>query len=303
MAIPLVVFASALVVQVAWHKAPNTFKSRALRPFLNRKHWFVRRHLATLLRDVQIHVVEPSVASSDQSSATSGSGSSSSTRSSTAGARSFSIFFWKHFWATALVVVFANYHTIARGAMGMLMCVDMSTTDKRWLLDVRLQCPAAAQGRPSGAWAAGAVILGAFLLVVCIGWPVVLAGVLLCQAYQGHIYSPSSKAQQEHGDSQASYEHRLSVEERMSATLGFRYADYAVEFDKLDKQHVKKELGHFGTTLIQLRRSLVLIWDSVLDLHRLLLVLVAMCAWLHEVRRLAGCRVALETPTSELIQT
>jgi hypothetical protein len=61
--------------------------------------------------------------------------------------------------------------------MGMLMCVDMSATDKQWLLDVRLPCPAAVQGRPTGAWAAGAVILGVFLLLVCIGWPVVLAGV------------------------------------------------------------------------------------------------------------------------------
>ena len=182
--------------------------------------------------------------------------------------------------ATLLAVFMFVYLPIARVAFSMLLCVKVAGSN-RWVLDVRMQCPAAA---PYTSWGAGALVLGSFLLIVCIAWPVGIAWVLIRKAHRGELlrvapYYKSSKA----AGSVASASGSTPVV--TTARLAVRYADYSVDYDALQSFYAKAAglsgwewfCRLFRQSLMHFRVYLVLVWDSVLDLHRFTIALVSLC--------------------------
>lgn len=90
---------------------------------------------------------------------------------------------------------------------------------------------------------------------------------------------------------------------RATARLAVRYSDYGVDFKALDVagQHCQESssskgsfrafsrspsMKHLMLAGQRLRLYAVLVWDSVLDLHRFLLALVSLCVMLHELHQL-----------------
>jgi hypothetical protein len=199
--------------------------------------------------------------------------------------RSFSFYVWEHVIATALVVFFDVYTNLATVAVGLLMCVkagDAGDNVDRWVMDVRLTCPRTDNGKP---WSIGAAILSSILLLLCLGLPVAIAIVLLRQAYKGNLKGHlSASAMPADLESLPTRPHRR-VEDHITARLAYRYQDYAADFDALRGPQGLQRFWHADTAATQLRTCVVLVWDSVLDLHRFLLAVVALCVELHEVQQ------------------
>jgi hypothetical protein len=193
--------------------------------------------------------------------------------------------------ATVLAVFMFVYLPIARMAFSMLLCVKVAGSD-RWVLDVRLQCPAAA---PYTRWGAGALLLGSFLLIVCIAWPVGIAWVLIHKAHRGELLrvAPYYKTSSTAAGSVVSA--CGSTQVLTTARLAVRYGDYDVDYDALQCYYAKAAgLSGWdylcrlaGQSLMHFRVYLVLVWDSVLDLHRFTIALVSLCVMLHEAHQLA----------------
>jgi hypothetical protein len=191
--------------------------------------------------------------------------------------------------ATVMAVLMFVYLPIARVAFSMLLCVKVAGSD-RWVVDVRLQCPAAA---PYTSWGAGALLLGSFLLIVCIAWPVGIAWVLIRKAHRGELLrvAPRYKTASPAGSEVSTNSPTLVV---TTAKLVVRYGDYAVDYDALQSFYAKAaglsgwqyfcRLG--GQSVMYFRVYLVLVWDSVLDLQRFTIALVSLCVMLHEAHQL-----------------
>ena len=191
--------------------------------------------------------------------------------------------------ATVMAVLMFVYLPIARVAFSMLLCVKVAGSD-RWVVDVRLHCPAAA---PYTSWGAGALLLGSFLLIVCIAWPVGIAWVLIRKAHRGELLhvAPCYHIASLAGSEVSASGPTLVV---TTAKLAVRYGDYAVDYDALQSFFAKAaglsgweyfcRLG--GKSLMYFRVYLVLVWDSVLDLQRFTIALVSLCVMLHEAHQL-----------------
>lgn len=198
--------------------------------------------------------------------------------------QTFTEYLRTHSGVTLIVIFFAYYQAFAKAATGMLMCVDAPTGDKRWVLDVRLPCPAAAGYYPKAGWAVGAILLGVAMMVVCIGIPSYFACVLLyrvvCIREVKRVTSaPSSRSK--------------DPATTLAAWLTFRYAGYKAseaEAEAWTRKTWAEKLWHplrnFHNIADQLRLAAVMCWDSVLDVFRFMLVLVSMCVMLHELHQL-----------------
>lgn len=221
--------------------------------------------------------------------------------------RRFSYYFLEHVIATALVVFFDVYTTIATAAVALVSCVDagdayskdqvLADNARRWILDVRLtcpplpppqNCPSLSKGCHWQSWSIGAAVLSSVLLLLCLGCPVAIAVVLLREAYKGNLkghLSASAVSADLDKHSFPSRSHRC-MEDHITGRLAYRYQDYAADYDALRGPQGLERFRHLDTMASQLRTSVVLVWDSVLDLHRFLLAWVAVCVWLHEVQQL-----------------
>jgi hypothetical protein len=188
---------------------------------------------------------------------------------------------------TCLVLFFDNYDKAAQTALGMLFCVsvDADPYPRRWVLDVRLACPKYLDV----GWQRAAVAVGILLLLACVCCPVLLAGWLVTRAYKGMI-TP-----------QGSTEVSAPRDSSISRVLRFRYADYNIQYALLRKPTAdgvvssgpeptgwKSSIVTFWRLLSfhQMQLWAVLCWDSILDLHRLLLALAALAVMLHELHQL-----------------
>lgn len=227
----------------------------------------------------------------------------------------FAAYLWDHLAVTLVVIFFSYYQTFAKAATGLLMCVDLGK-EQRWVLDVRLRCPAAVAFQPKSGWAVGALVLGAFILAVfCIGPPVFFARALWRQASAGGFRQQTTG----HVDNNAQ---GLNSRSWVAERLAYRYRDYAIDYAKVAfwttaewKQHLWKFFTHFGLILTQAKLAAVLCWDSVLDLFRFQLVVVSMSVMLHELHQLLamamlfGCYLVLilmvrpwKSPTTQRLQ-
>lgn len=197
--------------------------------------------------------------------------------------------------AAALVITFEFYSVAASTALSMLMCIGVPSASEsrpdryRWIVDVRLQCPAMMQ--QSAPWAVGAVMLGSILLVVCIFWPIFIATVLLRKAVAGRLGYDSVGGSGQHNST-----------EHFSIThyLAFRYADYSVNCDGFKQDDAKPcgadkaaQSGWQRLSALRVRMYACLVWDSVLDLQRFVLALLALCVMLHELHQLLLMTVVL----------
>jgi hypothetical protein len=176
-------------------------------------------------------------------------------------------------------------------ALGLLMCVDTATNGEgkplqpsnsaspdvtdRWLMDVRLACPIR-RAFNNTAWAIWGNIIGALLLVICIGGPIGIACVLWRQAWKGNLKGHITASDP---DALTRRTHR-SIEDHITARLAFRYADYDCNYEVL--KHSSSTHGQWQ----RVRAQIVLAWDSVLDLFRFLLAAAALCVTLHELHQL-----------------
>lgn len=177
---------------------------------------------------------------------------------------------WDRFITSLLVTTYSAYPSVAKVAVGMLMCLTVGTGNDRWILDVRLQCPLPSS---SVSWlTAPALAIGIFLLVLCVAWPAFSAGFLFCQAYKGTATPDGCSATHPWGVSWA-------------ARFSFRFADYEVDFDGLKTGRKGWASGLHGV-FKHLRDHLALAWDTVLDYQRLLLAVVALSVTLHALHQL-----------------
>lgn len=169
--------------------------------------------------------------------------------------------------ATVLVMCFYFYNTVTRAALGMLTCVKIPGSSPRWVLDVRLACPTYAARTPAGA---GAIFLGIVLLLLCLSWPITSAAVLIRAAHRGMLQTRGV----------------VGSAASLTGVFAFRFADYGVDHAglaafKSGSPHHKAP----ACTAQVLQMHAVLIWDSILDLARFLLVVVALSVSLHELHQ------------------
>lgn len=190
--------------------------------------------------------------------------------------------------ATALAASMFVYLTICKVAFGMLMCVKGLGGSDRWVMDVRLDCPVT---NPSEGWQKGAVAFGSILLFACLAWPIAIAWVLAREVYFGRLLRiPRDDS---------------SPAEQTTNNWAVRYADYNVDYDALSKAahdggkpfEWKKAWrpSYFYPHAVKLGKYAVLCWDSVVDLHRVVLSLVSMCVMLHELHQLILMSIVLSS--------
>jgi hypothetical protein len=198
--------------------------------------------------------------------------------------------------ATVMAISLTLYPTIAKTAISMLLCVrigsdaDPPAAPLRWILDVRLQCPTAPPITP---WGVAAIVLGVLLLSVCVGWSVGIAAVLIREARRGNLLRLGAAGATAAAASTAAH---------TTARLAMRYADYNVDYEALITGTTESlpTARHTNTTscwqsfrscvgpvLLRMQKYAVLVWDSILDLHKLTLVSVSLCVMLHELHQLA----------------
>lgn len=154
----------------------------------------------------------------------------------------------------------------------MMDCFRVGQGNKRWVMDVRLQCPLTTL--QSSSVSRVAVAVGIILTVVCVLIPALLAGVLIHQASTGaqNLSDPDPNS--------------------MTATLAYRYADYDVDYGILEKGSGSLSVRVHGMRSVvkhsvsKLRNMVALAWDSLLDMQRLLLAVVAMSVMLHPLHQL-----------------
>lgn len=198
---------------------------------------------------------------------------------------------------TALVVLlvtfFDTYDKVAKVAWGMLFCVRLGTTEHRWVLDVRLQCPSEHPVQP---WQAVAVAIGTCLLVCYFFITFGLASVLAVYAYHGQL-SPAGPVEGKESSNPDGIcrisSFLLKHQEFILRCLQFRYADYKVEkpllrskSGTLGEPQGRRKPSSTEAFLDNVRFWAVLAWDSILDMHRMLLAFVALCVMLHELHQL-----------------
>lgn len=196
--------------------------------------------------------------------------------------RKFSAYFWQHTLVAALVIFFEFYSTAASVALGMLMCVKVPAKKAplyRWVMDVRLQCPVDTSCFQP--WVGWAWFIGMILLLFCIWWPLYIAAKLLQQASAGRLCTGA--------EGTSSTQQNPSVP--FSELLAFRYADYDVDYRALQRRLEHLKPGHWlefwsAVCRLPVRKCLVLVWDSVLDLQRFVLALLALCVMLDELHQL-----------------
>lgn len=197
--------------------------------------------------------------------------------------------------ATVLAISLFLYPTIARAAIGMLLCVRVSNESTRWVLDVRLQCPTAA---PYTLWGVAAVVLGVLLLSLCIAWPVGVAAVLVREAHRGNLLRLGAAGASSRSNGGSATAAAGSTAVHTTARLAVRYADYHVEYEALSTASSDTSFSSIDASccswfwesskavLLRARMYVVLVWDSVLELHKLTLVFVSLCVMLHELHQL-----------------
>jgi len=198
--------------------------------------------------------------------------------------------------ATVLAISLFLYPTIARAAIGMLLCVRVSNeSSTRWVLDVRLQCPTAS---PYTLWAVAAVVLGVLLLSLCIAWPVGIAAVLVREAHRGNLLRLGAAGASSRSSGASAAAAAGSTAAHTTARLAVRYADYDVEYEALSTASSETSFSSTNAAccswfwgipqavLLRARMYVVLVWDSVLELHKLTLVFVSLCVMLHELHQL-----------------
>jgi hypothetical protein len=205
------------------------------------------------------------------------------------------------------VISFDFYSALASYAIGMFMCLKMPTSDPEgvswhWVLDVRMQCPDQCL---DSWWGALALVLGVFLLTLCIIYPVGIAVVLVHKARNNTLDPDRSGISSEGGHG--------GLWGFITSSLAFRFADYDVNYRQWAKassgdnseprgalqvlrdtvQCIKQWLHDFwssrmhpvGYSLAQLRMLLVLTWDSILDFQRIVLALLGLSVMLHELHQ------------------
>lgn len=176
-----------------------------------------------------------------------------------------------------VVTTYSAYPSVAKVAVSMLMCLQVGTGNDRWILDVRLQCPLPTS---SVSWlTAPALAVGVVLLFLCVAWPAVSAGVLFHQAYKGTATRDGCSDKHPWVGSWA-------------ASLSYRFADYAVDFEALTAGKKGWASGLHGV-LKHLRNHLALAWDTVLDYQRLLLAVVALSVTLHALHQLLAVMLVM----------
>jgi hypothetical protein len=197
----------------------------------------------------------------------------------------------QRFAITWLVLFFESYDKTAQTGLGMLFCVNNGAEDGafRWVMDVRLPCPT----RPAVAgWQAAAIIMGSVLLLVCLCMPVFLARWLCTRAYKG-LLTPEGEIEDE-GASSWSGAGKLCRPWRQSLSnvLTFRYADYDVQYELLRQRNgsihgkLASRVAGGASSFDRFQLWSVLVWDSILDMHRFLLAIAALCVMLHEQHQL-----------------
>jgi hypothetical protein len=216
-----------------------------------------------------------------------------SQRSSAAADMSLRTYVIQRLAITWLVLFFDSYDKTAQTALGMLFCVNVGAGPhpKRWVMDVRLPCTTAAtyNNMELLGWQRAAIAVGILLFLAYICFPMLLAGWLVTQAVKGIITS------------QGSTEAPASSDSSISRVLQFRYADYNVQYGLLSKPTANRVMSSgpeptgWRSSVVNFWRHLsfhqmqlwaVLCWDSILDLHRLLLALAALAVMLHELHQL-----------------
>lgn len=202
--------------------------------------------------------------------------------------------FGARFITIVLVISFDFYSTMATYAIGMLMCLELpagNAPPRQWVLDVRLQCPTRRLDLWWGKWA---LMLGVVLLTLCFVYPLLIAAVLVTRARNGQL-DPDSKSAKE---SRPAGLWGLITQSSFAANLDFRFADYEVDYDDWIKKQAVLNLvsdkGHpVAGFLGSLRMLLVLTWDSILDLQRLVLAVLGLSVMLHELHQLLLVTIVL----------
>jgi hypothetical protein len=227
----------------------------------------------------------------------------------------FGLFLLQQWLVTLLVLFFESYDKMAQVSLGMLWCVDLGEQHK-WVMDVRLPCPR--YSNTGHGWTAGVLAFGCLLLLLCCVVPLALAAVLCWRAYEGKLGPNAVRATS--ADEPCS--RRAScccccsegVKSVLRDILEFRYTDYDVQYTELRREEAKEPpkmrqeiwCRRLLTFLSQFRLSrlqnwLVLCWDSVIDLHRMLLAVVSLCVEMHELNQLLLVVIVLSSYLSLIL--
>jgi hypothetical protein len=203
--------------------------------------------------------------------------------------------------ATALAASLFVYITICKVAVGMLMCVKGLGNSDRWVMDVRLECPVSNLEK---GWALGATVVGAVLVCACIAWPVGIAWVLAWECYYDRLLRVDVASKRVASTSASKQNSGIgAAPQEITHNWVVRYADYDVDYDALSKSANEGQTpfewlnvwrpGYFQAAALKVRTYAVLCWDSVLELHRLVIAMVSLCVMLHELHQLILLVIAL----------
>lgn len=301
--VPLVLFLSVLLLQLLLFALRRPFLHLV---YLCAKSDFVRSKLSFISDISSLPSAVPSSARSaqlDEEAGGAGGGAAAQaagknhgvarSSSSSSSQRIVRAGFWRtladNCVTTALATSLFVYLTIARVGFSMLLCVKVGGSD-RWVLDVRLQCPVVP---PYTSWGIGAILLGVFLLCVCVAWPVGIAWVLIHKAHRGELLRVAPYYKAGAGSAATAGPHSGPTV-ATTARLAVRYADYAVDYDALIRYYAKARglsgwqwLCTLGSSLSHMRVYAVLVMDSILDLHRFMVALISLLVMLHELHQCA----------------
>lgn len=269
--VPIVLGLSVLFVWWLWYKVPP--------------HWRDRKLVSSMWCCFGNHKV-PGTADKEPAAGSSCDGLAAAFR------KPFRLFLLQQLLVTLLVLFFESYDKLAQVSLGMLWCVKLGE-EHHWVMDVRLPCPRYHTGRD---WTAGVLVFGCLVLCVCCAAPLVLAGVLCWRAYDGKLGPNVARG----GDKPCRSCCGESVKSVLRDILEFRFTDYNVQYTELRRNKTTEVSSQtwrevFRRRLLtfpsQLRLSrlqlwLVLAWDSVIDLHRMLLAVVSLCVGMHELNQL-----------------
>lgn len=310
--VPTVLFLSVLILQLLFYVLKRPFH-RAIDKLCARSD-FLQRHIGIRLSSSQPHpppILADRGKSSEGDSALdlrSGTSATSTTSSKVSfirenlfgqgvDAAGFAKKFRDNAIATALAASLFVYITICKVAVGMLMCVKGFSNSDRWVMDVRLECPVTNLEK---GWALGATVVGAMLVCACIAWPVGIAWVLARECYFDRLLRVDAASKRVASTSASGIG---ASPQEITHNWVVRYADYDVDYDALSKSANEGQKpfellniwrpGYFQAAALKLRTYAVLCWDSILELHRLLIAVVSLCVMLHELHQLILLVIAL----------
>lgn len=269
--VPVVLGLSVLLVWVLWYKVA---------------HWRDRKLVSSMWCCFGNHKGPGSEDNKEPAAASSADGLAAAFR------KPFGLFLLQQCLVTLLVLFFESYDKLAQVSLGMLWCVELGE-EHRWVMDVRLACPRYHTGH---GWTAGVLVFGCLLMCVCCGAPLALAGVLCWRAYDGKLGPNVVRG----GDKPCRSCCGEGFKSVLRDILEFRYIDYNVQYTELKRKETtevspqtRREVWRLRllTFLSQFRLSrlqlwLVLAWDSVIDLHRMMLAVVSLCVEMHELNQL-----------------